>query len=364
MKYKLAIIGCGRISIKHVEACISNSNIIQISAFCDIDIQKAKNKSELLSSRTGDILKPVYKNYQKMIKELNPDIVSIATESGKHAEIAVNCLNLGCHVICEKPMALSTKDADEINKVAKKNKKKIAICFQNRFNPPVKKLRSALEAKKFGKLIYGTIQVRWNRNDDYYRKASWRGTWEMDGGALMNQCIHGIDLLQWMLGEDATRVWALTRRFLKPIEAEDFGTAIIEFKNGAVGIIEGSVDVYPQNLSETLSIFGEKGSVVIGGIAINKIENWNFESDVFLENLKKNSLSSNEEKQTIYGFGHIPLFKNFVESIEFDREPLISGESGRKSLEIVLAAYKSQKTGLPVTLPCDFSTLEMKNYFS
>ena len=209
-----------------------------------------------------------------MLAERKPDIVAIAAESGKHKEIAVDCLNAGCHVICEKPMALSTHDADAMNEAAKKAGKKLAVCFQNRFNAPVQKLRVALEAGRFGRVLHGMVQIRWNRNESYYAEAPWRGTWAQDGGTLMNQCTHGIDLLQWMLGEDAVRVQARTRRFLRPIEAEDFGAAIVEFKNGAVGIIEGSADIYPTNLNETLSVFGEKGSVVIGGLAVNKPETW------------------------------------------------------------------------------------------
>jgi predicted dehydrogenase len=181
----------------------------------------------------------------------------------------------------------------------------------------------------------------------------------------MNQCTHGIDLLQWMMGEEAVRVQAQTRRFLRPIEAEDFGAAIVEFKNGAVGIIEGTADIYPTNLNETLSIFGEKGSVVIGGLAVNKLETWRFADAPERGDTEEKVLNPAEkDPPTVYGFGHTALFRDFVEALEQDRELLINGEKGKKALEIILAIYKSQKTGLPSELPCNFSTLDMKGVFT
>jgi len=295
---------------------------------------------------------------------LQPDIVTIATESGKHKAIAIDCLNAGSHVICEKPMALSTSDAQEMIDCAKKNNKKLAVCFQNRFNAPIQKLREAYEKNRFGRVLHGMVQIRWNRNEAYYAEAPWRGTWEQDGGTLMNQCTHGIDLLQWMMGEDAVRVQAQTRRFLRPIEAEDFGCAIVEFSSGAVGIIEGTADVYPKNLNETLSIFGEKGTVVIGGLAVNKMETWRFSDAESIGDTEDKVLNPDEkDPPTVYGFGHTALFVDFIDAIEKDREPLVSGEKGKKALDIILAIYESQKTGKAVDLPNNFSTMDMKNVF-
>jgi predicted dehydrogenase len=335
-----------------------------LAAVCDPVLDRAAEKVKEYQKNVPGIETAIYADYKTMLAECKPDIVTIATESGKHKEIAIDCLNAGCHVICEKPMALSTKDADAMNEAAKKAGKKLAVCFQNRFNAPVQKLRSALEAGRFGRVLHGMVQVRWNRNEAYYAEAPWRGTWAMDGGTLMNQCTHGIDLLQWMMGEDAVRVQAQTRRFMRPIEAEDFGAAIVEFKNGAVGIIEGTADIYPTNLNETLSIFGEKGSVVIGGLAVNKLETWRFVDAAALGDTEDTALNPGEkDPPTVYGFGHEALFKDFVEALDRNRDPLITGEKGKKALEIILAIYKSQKTGQPVDLPCDFSTLEMKGVF-
>ncbi len=180
----------------------------------------------------------------------------------------------------------------------------------------------------------------------------------------MYQCTHGIDLLQWMMGEDAVRVQAATRRFLRPIEAEDFGAAVVEFKSGAVGIIEGSADVYPKNLNETLSLFGEKGTVVIDGLAVNRMKTWRFADAEHMGVTEENVLDPiAKDPPTVYGFGHTALYADFLDALEEDREPLVNGAAGKKALEIILAIYKSQKTGQPVTLPLDFSTLEMKGTF-
>ncbi|MHB9294143.1 Gfo/Idh/MocA family oxidoreductase [Hollandina sp. SP2] len=337
---------------------------MRLMAVCDPVLDRAREKAgEYTKCCTHSDVR-VYEDYRKMLAACKPDIATIATESGKHKSIIIDCLHAGCHVICEKPMALSTKDADAMNEAAKRAGKKLAVCFQNRFNPPVQKLRAALEAGRFGRILHGMVQIRWNRSNTYYAEAPWRGTWAMDGGTLMNQCTHGIDLLQWMLGEEAVRVQAQTRRFLRSIEAEDFGAAIVEFKNGSVGIIEGSAAIYPTNINETLSIFGEKGSVVIGGLAVNKLEVWRFaDADIIGDTEDKVLNPYEKDPPTVYGFGHDALFKDFVEALDTGREPLVSGEQGKKGLEIILGIYKSQKTGKPVELPCDFSTVEMTGEF-
>ena len=363
-QYKTALIGCGRISPLHIEAFVKNSDCIALEAVCDTVSGRAEKLAAEYHEKIPGILPRCYTNYQAMLEKIQPDIVTIATESGEHPKIAIDCLNFGTHVICEKPMSLSTKDADIMINTAKKAKKKLAVCFQNRFNEPVQRLRAAIDAGRLGRIFHGMIQIRWNRNSAYYAQAPWRGTWEQDGGALMNQCIHGIDLLQWIMGEDPVRVQAQTRRFIRPIEAEDFGAAIVEFKSGAVGIIEGTVCIFPENINETLSVFGENGSAVIGGIAVNKLETWRL-ADAHIIGDTEDKIVNPAEKDppTVYGFGHSALFRDFVLAIEQNREPLVSGESGRRALELILAIYKSQKTGKAVDLPCDFSTFDMEGYF-
>lgn len=363
-----ALIGCGRISHKHIEAFAKNADRMRLVAVCDPVLDRAEAKAAEYAAAMAGKAAPrppaVFADYRSLLDTIKPDIVSIATESGYHARIAIDCFNAGAHVVCEKPLALSTADADAMIAAAKARARTLSVCFQNRFNAPVRRARAALEAGRFGRMLNGMIQVRWNRSENYYTQAPWRGTWALDGGTLMNQCIHGIDLLQWMMGEDALRVQAATRRFIRPIEAEDYGAAIIEFASGAVGVIEGSACVYPTNLSETLSLFGTAGTVVIGGLATNKLETWRF-ADAAQKGDPEEAVVKPSEKDppSVYGYGHADLFAETLDAIEQGRPPLVSGEKGKKAMEIILAVYKSQKTGLPVDLPCEFSTLEMEHTF-
>lgn len=358
-KLKIAIIGCGRISYKHVEAIISNFKEAELVAVCDVVEENAIKRMNEYKAALPDSKVNVYTDYKKMLQDENIDIISIATESGYHPEIAINCMNKGKNIIVEKPMALSTTDAEAMIKCAEENNVKLCVSHQNRFNEPIQKLRKAIEGNRFGKLINGMASIRWNRNMGYYTQAPWRGTWELDGGTLMNQCIHDIDLLQWMLGGEIESVYAQTGTFLRDIEGEDFGAIIIRFKNGAIGIIEGSACVYPTNLEETLSIFGETGAVAIGGLAVNAIETWRFSDN--LDDEGEILKAQEGDPDSVYGFGHIPLFKDMLDAINNNREPLINGREGKKGMEIILAAYKSQKTGMAVKFPMgDFSTLEMK----
>lgn len=364
MKYRFALIGCGRISHKHIDGFINDKSRIDLVAVCDLDMSRAREKAEEYLDALPDAEVKVYTDYRLMLKEVKPDAVSIATESGYHADIAVDCLEFGCHVIVEKPMALSTEDAERMIIAAEGRNKKLAVCYQNRFNPPILRVEKAMKENRFGSLMHGMIQIRWNRNENYYQQAPWRGTWELDGGTLMNQCTHGIDLLQWLMGGDVRRVYGVTRKFLRPIEAEDFGSAIVEFGNGAVGVIEGTADVFPKNLNETLSIFGTTGTTVVGGVAVNKMETWRFADADRFGDLEETVLNPDEQDPpSVYGFGHTALFADFVDAIEQDRMPKITGTDGKRSLEIVLGIYQSMKENRPVDFPVKFSTLDMKGIF-
>ncbi|MEG1394097.1 MAG: Gfo/Idh/MocA family oxidoreductase, partial [Christensenellaceae bacterium] len=227
-------------------------------------------------------------DYKKMIEENKLDLIGIATESGKHAEIALYCIAKGIHLIIEKPIAMSIQDADEIIRCAKEKGVKVSACHQNRFNTAVQEMRKAVESGRFGTLSHGSIHVRWNRNENYYTQAPWRGKWASDGGALMNQCIHGIDLLRWMMGDEIEEVYGATRQqFHDYLEAEDLGMAVVKFKNGAVATIEGTTNVYPQNLEETLYLFGKTGTVKLGGTSTNNIDVWNFADETEEDHEKK-----------------------------------------------------------------------------
>ena len=360
MKY--ALIGCGRIAVNHIKAALANE--LEIACVCDIDeshIDILLEKYDLNGEKGKSIKR--YTDYKKMIEE-NKDLelCAIATESGVHAEIALYLIDKGINVIIEKPMAMSMEDADEIVRRSEEKGVKVCACHQNRFNVAVHQMREALEKGRFGKLSHGSIHVRWNRNKEYYDQAKWRGTWECDGGALMNQCIHGIDLLRWTFGDEIEEVYGATRQqFHSYLEAEDVGMALIKFKNGAIGTIEGTTNVYPKNLEETLYVFGEKGTVKLGGKSVNTIDVWDFadesEDDKKLKDFK-------EETTNVYGNGHTSLYMDVIDAIKSDRKPYVDAVAGRNALELVLAIYKSQKEGKPVKLPLkDFRSLDMTGEF-
>ncbi len=357
MRY--ALIGCGRISPNHVMAAKNNG--LDIVALCDIVEENAVDK--ILKFDLGSNNIKVYTDYHEMLENEKPELVAIATESGKHASIALDCINAGCHVIIEKPIALSIADADKIIKAGKDKGVLVCANHQNRFNKSIQEIRKAIEKNRFGKLLYGTAHIRWTRNHEYYDRASWRGTWEQDGGALMNQCIHDIDLLRWMMGDEIDTVYGMTDRLIHPyIDAEDLGLAVVKFKNGSYGTIEGTTNVYPKNLEETLYIFGEKGTVKAGGEAVNIIEEWKFSDYFGDEELIKKECAENPPN--VYGFGHSKLYRNVINAIEGKEELLVDGEAGKRALELVLAIYKSAAEGKPVRLPLgDCSTMDFIGRF-
>lgn len=353
MRY--ALIGCGRIATNHIKAAVNNK--LEIVAVCDIVPEHMESVLDKHGLKDDTSIKR-YTDYKKLVDELKPELISIATESGLHGEIAIYCIEHDINVIIEKPMAMSLAEADRIIELAEKNNIKASACHQNRFNIAVQEMRRALEAGRFGKLSHGSIHVRWNRNQEYYTQAPWRGTWAQDGGALMNQCIHGIDLLRWMLGDEVESVYGVTKQqFHHYLEAEDIGMAVVKFKNGAVATIEGTTNVYPQNLEETLYLFGEKGTVKLGGKSTNNIDVWNFADETEADTKNK---GLEEATSNVYGNGHTSLFADMISAIENDRAPYVDAYAGRRALEMILAIYKSQKTGEVVKFPvAEFASVDM-----
>ena len=343
MKY--ALIGCGRIAVNHIKAVVNNN--LDMVAVCDV----VPENIDSLFEKTGykqNIKR--YTDYKEMISD-NPslELIAIATESGVHAEIALYCIDHGINVIIEKPMAMSMKDAEEIIARSEEKGVKVSVCHQNRFNIAVQQMRSAVEAGRFGRISHGSINVRWNRNRSYYDQAPWRGKWASDGGCLFNQCIHGIDLLRWMMGDEVEEVYGVTKQqFHDYLECEDIGMAVVKFKNGAVGTIEGTVNVYPQNLEETLYMFGENGTVKIGGKSTNNIDVWNF-VDETEEDQKNKGLA--EQTSNVYGNGHTSLYADVIDAIQNDRKPYVDAVAGRNAVEMILAIYQSAAIGAPVKLP-------------
>ncbi len=341
-----ALIGCGRIATNHIKAAVNNR--LHITAVCDVKPEAM----EALLAKHGlehDASIKRYTDYRQMLEENDLQLAAVATESGLHAQIALDCIDAGSNVIIEKPMAMSMADAEEIARRGAEKKVKVCACHQNRFNTAVQETRKALEQGRFGTLSHGSIHVRWNRDRDYYAQAPWRGTWAQDGGCLMNQCIHGIDLLRWMMGDEVEEVYGVTRqRFHDYLECEDVGMAVVKFKNGAIGTIEGTTNVYPKNLEETLCLFGQSGTVKLGGTSTNHIDVWEFADERAADAGNK---GLQEATSNVYGNGHTALYADMIDAIQHDRKPYVDAVAGRNALELVLAVYQSSFTGKPVKLP-------------
>lgn len=334
--YKIAIIGCGRIAKKHLEVVHTNKNLDLISV-CDINEEKAKKTAKSMNVK-------YYTNYIKMLQNEKIDIVSILTPSGLHAKHTIDAANYKKHVIVEKPMALTLDDADKMIEACDINGVKLFVVKQNRYNKPVQKLRAAIVNNRFGKIVLATVRVRWCRTQKYYDMDDWRGTWKYDGGVLANQASHHIDLLEWMVGE-VESVFAKSNTSLVEIETEDTAVATLKFRNGALGIIEATTAARPKDLEGSLSILGEKGSVEIGGFAVNSVKHWQF-SDSTKEDIE----SFNQNPPDIYGFGHKKYYENVIASLQNNTKALVDGLEGRKSLELITAIYESIETGKEVFL--------------
>lgn len=358
MGLRYGLIGCGRISPNHIAAALENE--LEIVAICDIVKENMEDK--ILKFELSDTVK-CYTDYKEMLSNEQIDLIAICTESGKHGQIAIDCIEKGINLIIEKPITLSIEEADEIIKKSKEKNLVVSACHQNRFNKSVQKIREAVEAGRFGKLMHATAHIRWNRGEDYYTQAPWRGTWEQDGGALMNQCIHNIDLLRWMMGDDIVEVIGMTDNLTHSyIEAEDLGLALVKFKNGSYGVIEGTTNIYPSNLEETLYIFGEKGTIKAGGKSVNLIEEWQFEDKA--DDAEEVKATYHENPPNVYGFGHKPLYRDVMEAIINDRQPYVTAEDGKRALELVLAIYKSAAEGKSVKFPLEkCSTMDFKGRF-
>ena len=345
---KYALIGCGRISRRHLQAALACREV-EVAALCDL----RRERAEALAREAGLEGKvSVWTDCSAMVKEVSPDLAAVAAESGAHEAVGLACLEAGCHLLVEKPMALSLEGADRLIARARAKGRVLAVCHQNRFNPAVRALREAVEAGRFGRIYYGAAAVRWHRGWEYYRQAPWRGRWDQDGGALMNQGIHNVDLLCWMLGRPV-EVMAYTDRLDHPyIQGEDFAGAVIRFEGGRYGILEGTTLVYPENLEETLCLFGSQGTAKLGGQAVNQIQCWRFAGDPPGEEGARRQEAS-QAIDTVYGKGHEPLYRDVVRAILEGSRPLVTGEEGRRALELVLAVYRSAADGRPVALPLE-----------
>jgi UDP-N-acetyl-2-amino-2-deoxyglucuronate dehydrogenase len=337
--FRIALVGCGRISKNHFEA-ISKIDGLELVAVCDADPERARQ-----AGVEWDV--PHFTSYEEMLKEAKADVVTIATPSGLHAEQGVAAAHAGKHVVMEKPMAISLTGADALVQTCDKAGVQLFVVKQNRLNPPVQLLKRAIDRERFGRIYMASCTVHWARPQEYYDQAPWRGTWEFDGGAFMNQASHYVDLIQWLMGP-VESVMAKTATLARRIETEDSGVAILKFRSGALGSIEVTMLAYPRNLEGSITILGEKGSVKIGGTAVNKVENWQFaeydDDDKLVTVVETNP-------PNVYGLGHQGYYRNVLAVLRGEAKPDTDGRAGRKSLELILGIYESAKTGREVPLP-------------
>lgn len=336
---RVALVGCGRISANHFEA-IDRIEGLTLVAVCDSIESRARAAGEKWHV-------PFFTSYEQMLAEVPCEAVAIATPSGSHPAHGIAAARAGKHVICEKPMAISLASADALVKACDDAEVHLFVVKQNRLNATVQLVKRALDKGRFGRIYMANATVRWARPQEYYDQAPWRGTWEFDGGAFMNQASHYVDLIQWLVGP-VESVMAKTATLARRIEAEDSGAAILKFRNGAIGVLEVTMLTFPKNLEGSITLLGERGTVKIGGTAVNRIDHWQFadydDDDKLVE-------AANSAPTSVYGFGHEPYYRNVLRVIRGEAVPDTDGRGGRKSLELVLGIYESAKTGREVPLP-------------
>jgi len=338
---RFGLVGCGRIAKRHSELLghgeIANA---ELSAVCDIRLERAER-----ISKQFDV--PAYADMDDMMKATELDVVVVLTESGLHSEHVINLAKYGKSIVVEKPIALTLDQADKMIEACDRNGCRLFVVKQNRFNVPVLKLREALEAGRFGKLVLGTVRVRWSRDQSYYDQDEWRGTWKYDGGVLTNQASHHIDLLEWMMG-DVDSVFAKSATALVDIETEDTAVVTVKFSNGALGVIEATTAVRPKDLEGSISVLGESGTAIIGGFAVNHMLEWDFKEPMPEDSDVKDKYSVNPPN--VYGYGHKAYYDHVVDCILRDKRQLVDGLEGRRSLELISAIYESIETGKEVNL--------------
>ena len=338
-RVRIALVGCGRISRNHFDA-IAKVPELELVAVADIDVARAEREGAARGV-------PAFAALAAMLDAVPSDLVSICTPSGLHPQHGILAAERGRHVLTEKPMAISLAGADDLVKACDAGGVHLFVVKQNRLNPAIQLLKHAVDKERFGRIYMANTTVRWARPQEYYDQESWRGTWEFDGGAMMNQASHYVDLMQWLVGP-VESVMAKTATQARHIEAEDSGVAVLKFRSGALGVIEVNVLTYPRNIEGSITILGEKGSVKVGGTAVNRVEHWQFESydddDKLVETVATTPPS-------VYGYGHEGYYRNLLPVLRGTARADTDGRAGRKSLELILAIYESAKTGCEVPIP-------------
>ena len=342
-KIRIAVVGCGRISKNHFGSIHQHADEFELAAVCDTD-------SGALSQHATEHRVAGYSSMSEMLANEALDMVALCTPSGLHPRQAILAARHGVHVLSEKPMGTRLADGVAMVKACDEAGVRLFVVKQNRRNATLQLLKAAIDQGRFGRIYNVALNVFWTRPQEYYDQGNgWRGTWEFDGGAFMNQASHYIDLLDWLIGP-VESVMAYTATQARNIEVEDSGVAAIRWRSGAMGTLNVSMLTFPKNLEGSITILGEKGTVRVGGVAVNEIQEWRF-ADVRTEDADIKAASY--ATTSVYGFGHPLYYQNVASVMRGEAEPETDGRSGLKSLELLIAMYRSAKDGVKVSLPLE-----------
>jgi UDP-N-acetyl-2-amino-2-deoxyglucuronate dehydrogenase len=342
-KIKIGVVGCGRISTNHFRAIEAHRSDLSLSAVCDTDPNALQSTCEKYNVRG-------YASLTELLSSAELDLVALCTPSGLHSSQAIQAARAGRHVITEKPMATRWSDGLQMVRECDQAGVHLLVVKQNRRNPTLQLLKRAVERRRFGRIYMATINVFWTRPQSYYDSAKWRGTWEFDGGALMNQASHYVDLVDWLIGP-VESVQAYVATLARNIQVEDTATVGVRWRSGALGSINVTMLAYPKNLEGSITIIGEHGTVRIGGVAVNEIQHWEFtDKDLDDEKIK----SASYETTSVYGIGHPLYYDNVVEVMRGNAAPETDGREGLRSLELLIASYLSARDGRRVALPLEY----------
>ena len=342
-RIRFGLVGCGRIWKNHVDALKKHAKDAEIVGVCDIE-ESALEAGEAATGAQG------YLQYDDFLRKCEADVVVLSTPSGLHAEQAIRAAQAGKHVITEKPMATRWQDGKRMVAACDEAAVRLFVVKQNRRNATLQLLKRAIEADRFGRIFMVALNVFWTRPQSYYDSAKWRGTWEFDGGAFMNQASHYVDLLDWMIGP-VESVQAYTATLARDIEVEDTGVMALRWRSGALGTMSVTMLVYPQNFEGSITVIGERGTVRIGGLAVNQIQHWQF-ADPRPEDERVKEASY--ETTSVYGFGHPLYYENVIQALRGQAEAETDGREGLRSLELLVATYLSARDGRRVSLPLDY----------
>jgi UDP-N-acetyl-2-amino-2-deoxyglucuronate dehydrogenase len=340
-RFRVVLVGCGRISERHFEA-LAHQPALELVAVCDEVPERAR--------AAGDKWQvPAFTSLPALLAETAAEVAVVCTPSGLHPKHGILAAQAGLHVICEKPMATRLEEADALVTACDEAGVQLFVVKQNRLNPAIQLLKRAVDHGRFGRLYLANTTVRWQRPQSYYDAAPWRGTWEFDGGAFMNQASHYVDMIQWLVGP-VDAVSAKTATLARRIESEDTGVALLHFRSGALGVIEVTMLTYPRNLEGSVTLIGEKGTVKVGGTALNRIETWEF-AEYHDMDREAAALMAAPDPLSVYGSGHRPYYENVVRVLRGQATAGTDGREGRKSLELILAIYESARAECQIPLP-------------